>query len=126
MSAQKTHISLIGFPEDVEQVAGDGDGTDKGVDTDIGEHARHEPFRDSEPVRAMHDPKPGQQHGAVTDTGEQPDHTIQSDPEARTGDTNGGIEQIGQPLQSLQFPFCITTVLQGSVLPFLSDAGAMA
>jgi|SRR5579862_3028004 len=94
-------VSAIRLPENVKDVAEDGDGSDEDADAQIGGHARERDVRDTANPRGKRNDEREHAGDDIAETGNEADDSVEPEAEARAGDAKRFIEQDLEPLQGL-------------------------
>lgn len=99
MTPQQSDVPPVRLVEEVEEIAGQGNRADGGIDDDVRQHAQHQARRRAERTRLHDDDEAEQGPSAVTDPRHQPEQPVETDTKAGARNADLRIEQGGEPLK---------------------------
>src|SRR5262245_12201516 len=95
MTFEERHVPLIRFPREVEQVAGERDRADDGIDARVEDHSCHHDFGDMDIPCLPQERDREQRRHKVADPGDEADDRVEANPVRGAGEYERRVHELG-------------------------------
>lgn len=126
VAAQKSVVAAVGLKKNVEDAAGEGDGSDQCVDADITEHTHEQAGRDAKTSGTPNQVERRQCGGDVSQTRDQAEDCVDPKADRSAKDAVAGVKKVSKSFdvgESIKLVFGVH-LLNGSLLISARETGS--